>query len=56
MNCEVNPVYPSIHAPVTWLLGLILIARGPVEVITGPFTNPESVCHHSVPASRAFVS
>ena len=37
MICEANPIHPPIHVTVTWLLRLILIARGPVEAITGPF-------------------
>lgn len=39
MTCEANPTHPPIHATVTWLLWLILIAKGPAETLTGPLAT-----------------
>lgn len=54
MSCEANPIHPPIHAAVTWLLWLILIARGPGEAITGPFTSLTRRITTSIPALKSF--
>lgn len=54
MSCEVNPIHPPIHATVTWLLCLILIARGPMEALTGPFTTLTRRITTLIPALRGF--
>ncbi len=54
MSCEANPIQPTIHSAVTWLLWLILIARGPVEAITGPFTTLTRRITTPIPALRGF--
>lgn len=54
MSCEANPIHPPTHAAVTWLLWLILIARGPVEAITGPFTSLTRRITTPIPALRGF--
>lgn len=56
MSCEVNPINPSIHTAVTWLLWLIFMARGPLEAITGPFTTLTRRVTSPVPALRGFLS
>lgn len=56
MSCETNPFHPSIHVAVTWLLRLILIARGPVEAMTGPFTTLTRHIATPTPALKGFLS